>query len=119
MLFFLFACIGNLTYVLSIIAYEPHCSGKHGRCAKGEAAAVYGRYILVNASWLLGSLGTLFLDFGIFCQFFIYRDADFPSSDEEEEAVGNGGSTSTSTGQEGRLAREQRPLLSRGDSNYE
>lgn len=77
-LFFLFACIGNLTYVLSIFAFEPVChesrNGKHHRCAKGEAAAIYGRYILVNLSWLLGSLGTLFLDMAVFVQFFMYRD---------------------------------------------
>jgi len=76
MLFFLFACIGNLTYVLSIFAYEPHCSGRHGRCREGEAASVYGRYIAVNASWLAGSLGTLFLDLGIFAQFFLYREQE-------------------------------------------
>ncbi|KAG9236548.1 PQ loop repeat-domain-containing protein [Amylocarpus encephaloides] len=74
MLFFLFACIGNLTYVLSIFAYEPHCSGKHGNCAPGAAARLYGQYIGVNASWLAGSLGTLFLDLGIFAQFFVYRE---------------------------------------------
>lgn len=36
----------------------------------------------MNLSWLLGSLGTLFLDFGVFAQFFIYRSMD---DDEEEE----------------------------------
>ncbi|KAK5120775.1 hypothetical protein LTR85_005841 [Meristemomyces frigidus] len=78
-LFFLFACIGNLTYVLSIFAFEPICSKhKHGHwheshCRPGEASAVYGRYILVNLSWLLGSLGTLFLDAGVFAQFWMYR----------------------------------------------
>lgn len=86
-LFFLFACIGNLTYVLSIFAFNPVCShhhGKHGnQCKPGEANEIYGRYILVNLSWLLGSLGTLFLDFGVFAQFFIYRKDD----DEDEEAV--------------------------------
>lgn len=92
MLFFLFACIGNLTYVLSILAYEPQCAGKHGKCSEGEAAGIYGRYMLVNASWLVGSLGTLFLDFAIFCQFFMYREAENSSSDEdalenEESAV--------------------------------
>ncbi|CAG8956258.1 hypothetical protein HYFRA_00003638 [Hymenoscyphus fraxineus] len=99
MLFFLFACIGNLTYVLSILAYEPRCTGKHGRCRDGEMARLYGRYIGVNASWLAGSLGTLFLDLGIFIQFFIYRDAD------EGEVAQHG---------EG---REHRPLLERGDSS--
>lgn len=78
-LFFLFACIGNLTYVASIFAFDPICS-QHTRghwrestCRPGEASAIYGRYILVNLSWLLGSLGTLFLDFAVFVQFFVYR----------------------------------------------
>lgn len=78
-LFFLFACIGNLTYVLSIFAFEPICSKQVHRhlrqteCVPGEASAIYGRYILVNLSWLMGSLGTLFLDFAVFAQFFLYR----------------------------------------------
>ncbi|KAF4630718.1 hypothetical protein G7Y89_g7411 [Cudoniella acicularis] len=82
-LFFLFACIGNLTYVLSIFAYEPHC---HGKCAPGEAASDYGKYIAVNASWLAGSLGTLMLDLGIFAQFFIYRERDGDQEDGESES---------------------------------
>ncbi|KAK5126529.1 hypothetical protein LTR08_004670 [Meristemomyces frigidus] len=78
-LFFLFACIGNLTYVLSILAFAPICSKHaHGHwqpshCRPGEAQDVYGRYILVNLSWLIGSLGTLFLDAGVFAQFWVYR----------------------------------------------
>lgn len=103
MLFFLFACIGNLTYVLSIFAYEPHCTGRRGKCADGEAGALYGRYILINASWLAGSLGTLFLDMGIFAQFFIYRER----GDGLEDAVqGESG-----RGEEG----DERPLLERED----
>ncbi|KAH8702270.1 PQ loop repeat protein [Talaromyces proteolyticus] len=85
LLFFLFACIGNLTYVLSIFAYEPVC--RSDVCGPGEAAAVYGRYILVNLSWLVGSLGTLLLDMAIFVQFFLYRkddDWDEGEGDEEE-----------------------------------
>lgn len=82
MLFFLFACLGNLTYVLSIFAYDARCSGKHGRCADGERAAVYWRYIGVNASWLAGSLGTLFLDLAIFAQFFLYRETELGIDDE-------------------------------------
>jgi len=73
-LFFLFACIGNLTYVLSIFAFEPIC--RHDHCRRGEARDIYGRYILVNLSWLLGSLGTLFLDAGVFVQFFMYRHSE-------------------------------------------
>lgn len=87
MLFFLFACIGNLTYVLSIFAYEAHCSERHGACARGEAARIYGRYILVNASWLIGSMGTLFLDMGIFVQFFLYREDEDGDVTEEETVV--------------------------------
>lgn len=89
LLFFLFACIGNLTYVLSIMAYSPICQGtvsatnniselslRHRpRCRPGEAAALYGRYVLVNLSWLVGSFGTLLLDMAIFVQFFLYSDA--------------------------------------------
>lgn len=74
LLFFLFACIGNLTYVLSIFAYSPVC--RSHVCEPGEASAVYGRYILVNLSWLIGSLGTLLLDMGIFAQFFLYQKDD-------------------------------------------
>ncbi|KAJ5099558.1 hypothetical protein N7532_006559 [Penicillium argentinense] len=100
LLFFLFACIGNLTYVLSIFAYSPVCRGvsslvdgpetsahrHHAHCQPGEAAALYGRYILVNMSWLVGSAGTLLLDMAIFVQFFLYRDEkDFDYEHEGEE----------------------------------
>ncbi len=33
----------------------------------------YGQYIVLNASWLIGSAGTLMLDLMIFGQFWIYR----------------------------------------------
>ena len=81
MLFFLFACVGNLTYVMSIFAYEPSCARLQGLssdgygCERGEWGEGYGRYILVNASWLIGSAGTLLLDLAIFGQFWIYRDS--------------------------------------------
>ena len=101
MLFFLFACVGNLTYVLSIMAYEPDCAreaavdavvgallvgrrgtrgrkgggggGMAGACGDGERGRQYARYLLVNASWLVGSAGTLGLDAGVFVQFWWYR----------------------------------------------
>ena len=82
LLFFLFACLGNLTYDMSIFAYEPTCytavsHGGSGRCTDPiEWRARYGRYIAVNASWIVGSLGTLVLDVGIFVQFFLYRKSD-------------------------------------------
>jgi solute carrier family 66 (lysosomal lysine-arginine transporter), member 1 len=78
-LFFIFACVGNLTYVFSIFAFEPICSShRHGHwhesnCQPGEGPRIYGRYILVNLSWLVGSAGTLFLDFAVFIQFFLYQ----------------------------------------------
>lgn len=89
MLFFLFACVGNLTYVMSIFAYEPACArigsvnetfnGEanrrwHGGCEGREYREEYSRYILVNASWLIGSAGTLVLDMMIFGQFWVYRE---------------------------------------------
>lgn len=63
-LFFLFAGVGNATYVLSILADT------------WEGDQNYGRYVAVNASWLLGSVGTLLLDVGIFAQFWWYREND-------------------------------------------
>lgn len=100
MLFFMFACVGNLSYVLSIFAYDParHCVGRV--CVDGEESRVYARYIAVNASWLIGSLGTLVLDFGIFLQFFLYDAQNEESGEAEREVV----------------PRDQRPLLERGDS---
>ena len=83
MLFFLFACLGNLTYVLSILVYKPRCGGKHGVCGDAEARRVYGKYVAVNFSWLLGSFGTLLLDAGVFVQYFMYRKEE--ESDDEEE----------------------------------
>ncbi|KAL2863486.1 PQ-loop repeat-containing protein [Aspergillus lucknowensis] len=75
LLFFLFACIGNLTYVLSILAYSPVCE-EGRRCRPDDIGAVYARYILVNLSWLIGSFGTLFLDMCIFIQFFLYQNGN-------------------------------------------
>lgn len=84
-LFFVFACVGNVTYILSILAYKPSCArtegggggggGARGKgvCEKGEWGREYGRYVLVNASWIVGSAGTLLLDLAIFGQFWLYR----------------------------------------------
>ncbi|KOS18983.1 putative vacuolar amino acid transporter [Escovopsis weberi] len=108
MLFFLFACLGNATYVLSIMAYEPRCDG--GRpCQGGEAARLYGRYMLVNLSWLLGSAVTLLLDFGVFAQYFMYRteEDDCALDEEEYQRDTAGGSESWA-----------RPLLEAGDSEH-
>ncbi|KAK5945079.1 putative vacuolar membrane transporter for cationic amino acids [Knufia obscura] len=88
LLFFLFACIGNLTYDMSIFAYnpEPSCRRGPGRCEPGEAGAIYARYIAVNASWIAGSLGTLLLDGAIFVQFFLYKKDD----EDYSQTNGNG-----------------------------
>ncbi|CAJ2505905.1 Uu.00g000350.m01.CDS01 [Anthostomella pinea] len=104
-LFFLFACLGNLTYVLSIFAYDPKCGH---RCHPGEASRIYGRYILVNLSWVAGSLGTLLLDLGIFAQFFIYS-TDEAESDEEEAVEDDENSINEQRW-------DQRPLLERTGS---
>lgn len=72
-LFFLFACLGNITFVISIIS-----------------KSVSKQYLLINASWLAGSIGTLLLDELIFFQFWIYScddedsDSDSDSSDSVE-----------------------------------
>ncbi|KDQ11101.1 hypothetical protein BOTBODRAFT_466108 [Botryobasidium botryosum FD-172 SS1] len=54
--FFAFAMTGNITYVLSI------CS-----------ASMDKHYLLVNASWLAGSIGTILLDIYVLYQFIHYR----------------------------------------------
>ena len=81
-LFFIFCCIGNVTYALSIFAYEPHCTGDErvhhrgrlpGKCENGDWERAYWRYILVDASWVIGSIGALVLDLAIFSQFWLYR----------------------------------------------
>lgn len=106
MLFFLFACLGNITYALSIFAYEPHCKGS---CAPGEAARIYGKYMLVNLSWLAGALVTLLLDLGVFAQYFIYNkagrtDDQYPGDAFEDEYAGLDDD------------HWDRPLLARNDS---
>lgn len=75
-MFFLFACLGNVTYFLSILAYEPACVRDEGGCEEGEASRVYARYLLVNLSWLIGSIGCLGFDFGILLQFIRYSEAN-------------------------------------------
>lgn len=112
MLFFLFACLGNITYVLSIFAYEPKCGGK--RCKHGEAGAIYGRYMLLNLSWLAGSLVTLFMDFGVFAQYFMYKDNEFhPHGLDEEEQHHSSGRSEQGQAND----RDTRPLLQRADSS--
>ncbi|KAK9760300.1 putative vacuolar membrane transporter for cationic amino acids [Basidiobolus ranarum] len=53
---FALCVLGNVTYVGSILFYSVEYS-----------------YILKNLAWLVGSGGTLFFDFMIFYQFWIYR----------------------------------------------
>ncbi|QUC22319.1 uncharacterized protein UV8b_06560 [Ustilaginoidea virens] len=74
MLFFIFACLGNVTYVLSIFAFEPQC--KHHECKPGEAGRIYGKYMLVNLSWLAGAAVTLAMDLVVFCQYFYYNQSE-------------------------------------------
>jgi solute carrier family 66 (lysosomal lysine-arginine transporter), member 1 len=85
MLFFLFAFVGNLTYVLSILAYGPVCE-RRWHCKLGEATSIYWRYIAVNLPWLIGSAGTLILDACVFCQYFVYR-VNEDEEDQEDDYV--------------------------------
>lgn len=137
MLFFLFACLGNVTYVLSIVVYMAPCS-RRADCAPGEAAAQYGRYILVNLSWLLGSSLTLLLDLCVFAQYFVYIKAEGGdvADDDDECGYGGGGApcwerredeierveryegSSWSEDDEEPETRPIRPLLRRGDSTH-
>ncbi|UNI21357.1 Putative vacuolar membrane transporter for cationic amino acids [Purpureocillium takamizusanense] len=111
MLFFLFACLGNITYVLSIFAYDPKCPGD--ACEPGEASRIYGRYILVNLSWLAGSLVTLLMDIGVFVQYFIYKTDEEAPRDVFEDTPWP---TSRRDSEEQQEQWDNRPLLQRGDS---
>lgn len=82
--------------MLSIFAYEAPCARAGGTgCKPGQVGREYGRYIAVNASWLVGSAGTLFLDAGVFVQFFLYGEGREEVEDgavrEGEVAVGGDG----------------------------
>lgn len=55
---FIFAVAGNLTYVASILL-----------------KSLERDYLIESASWLVGSLGTIFLDFIVLGQFIAYRQA--------------------------------------------
>lgn len=59
-LFFMFTALGNITYCVSILAADssPHA-------------------LFINASWIIGAAGSLFLDLVIFVQFWIYRDNEY------------------------------------------
>lgn len=56
LLFFLFSTMGNLTYAGQILFFRSD-----------------SKYILLNLSWLLGSLGTIAEDSFIFLQFYMYK----------------------------------------------
>ncbi|KAI5481205.1 Cystinosin/ERS1p repeat protein [Pseudohyphozyma bogoriensis] len=58
LLMFAFAAIGNITYVSSIFLQS-----------------VSPQHLLINLSWLVGSGGTIFLDFIVLCQFWYYAKA--------------------------------------------
>lgn len=56
LLFFMFSTLGNLTYAGQILFFRSD-----------------SKYLLLNLSWLLGSLGTIFEDCIIFLQFYMYN----------------------------------------------
>jgi uncharacterized protein with PQ loop repeat len=59
LLFFLFSTLGNITYAGQILFFRSDYN-----------------YIVLNMSWLLGSVGTIFEDSIIFLQFYLYKDND-------------------------------------------
>ncbi|KAI8074109.1 PQ loop repeat-domain-containing protein [Gongronella butleri] len=59
---FVFSVVGNVTYCLSVL------------CKSMDRT-----FLLINYPWLLGSGGTLFFDFTIFFQFYMYRHSHVKS----------------------------------------
>ncbi|KAM0790300.1 hypothetical protein ACM66B_005601 [Microbotryomycetes sp. NB124-2] len=75
LMMFAFAVLGNVTYVASILLQS-----------------VSADHLLINASWLVGSGGTIFLDFIVLGQFVYYskarqQDVKVFSNDEEDDQV--------------------------------
>ncbi|PHH62715.1 hypothetical protein CDD81_6784 [Ophiocordyceps australis] len=81
-LFFMFTCLGNVNYALSILIYVPNCAD--AVCKPGEASQIYWRYILINLSWLSGCLLTLALDLCILAQYYAYQK---PSGEKEQGQI--------------------------------
>jgi hypothetical protein len=65
---FVFSVAGNLTYCASILTKSTR-----------------KEYVVENMSWLVGSLGTVFLDFIVLGQFVYYRDQRDKADALEEE----------------------------------
>lgn len=63
MLLFIFALMGNLTYILSIVL-SPQCIGKSADTLS---------FLIKEASYILGALGTIFFDFVILGQWHWYQ----------------------------------------------
>ena len=79
LLFFLFSCLGNVTYVFSILAAALATGEEYRHHHTLIDWAIVWRYLAVNLSWIIGSAGTLALDGIIFAQFFMY------TTDEDDE----------------------------------
>ncbi|KAG5985827.1 hypothetical protein E4U54_005776 [Claviceps lovelessii] len=112
MLFFIFACLGNVTYVLSIFAFEPQC--ERPECKSGEAARIYGKYMLVNLSWLAGALVTLLMDLIVFVQYFHYSTSSIDQDGPHDADLCVDGPPRHPRDE---TAYDHRPLLQRGDSS--
>lgn len=89
LLFIMYACLGNITYDMSIFTFSPqsHCADGPGECEAGEASAIYRRYLAINASWIVGSLGALLLDLIVFTQFFLYSGEQQKIVNDDIESV--------------------------------
>ncbi|GME78889.1 unnamed protein product [Ambrosiozyma monospora] len=70
LLFFMLSTLGNVTYGLQILLYRSDWD-----------------YVMLNLSWLMGSLGTIVEDFVIFYQFYIYGGDEDVECDEEGAVV--------------------------------
>ncbi|XP_026188326.1 lysosomal amino acid transporter 1 homolog isoform X2 [Mastacembelus armatus] len=75
--YFLFALVilGNTTYGLSVLLKNPDVG-------QGERS-----YLVHHLPWLIGSLGTLFLDLIITVQFIIYRKVQVKVDDSHDETA--------------------------------
>lgn len=113
-LFFTFACMGNVTFIASILALVPHCEQE---CGPGEEKRLYGKHVLINVPWLLGSSLTLLQDLFILGQAFYFDRKARLHAQSRSEQEGVPQQPTDDEGDGPSPSHDPRPLLQRGDSD--
>lgn len=74
--FYLFTNVGGVAFLMSIFLHDPNvkkCPSDQTPCDSAPIPGLYAKYIAINASWIIGALGTLLLGNYVVFQFYLYR----------------------------------------------